>query len=388
MSKIFKNETGAALVITLAVVAALLATVFHLTRLSTGSMIITSFKKDQFQAEQLALSGIDLCKMILTGDAQINKIDSVQEPWADSDMLSQAVNELNLGKETLTIKITDELSKIQVNALIQEFPGHKIDPDQEKIWYNLLNLVISSDKSIDERNPEEIINCMKDWMDSEDDDATTGLSGAESDYYLNLDIPYECANGPFNHVNELFNVKGITKDLLKSKISDAFIDLPEIDEGLSDAKLIEDRLSDVFTIYGLNKQKTNKGGFSYSGKININTAGVYVLAALIPKKKEDAWDLAQELVDFRELKTEQEDSFVNSLDNGWYEKVITDLSQKEKNQFKRTIKYSSDIFKVESTAKKNDASVTFIAFLKREKYKESQKWMCRTIQIEREYNNL
>lgn len=255
-----------------------------------------------------------------------------------------------------------------MNALLLEFLGNQLNPDQIRIWENLLRLRFSEDKSMDERDPAEIINSLKDWLDSEDDDAISGISGAESDYYQGLDPPYVCANGPFNHVEELLNVKGISKELLKNDFLD------ETDEQIGEIEL-----SDVFTVYGLDPKKSENGGFRYPGKVNINTAGVEVLAALLPGEMEY---LAHDLVDFREQKSEEGDIFINPLDKGWYKKVI-ELSVKEKARFDSLITYSSDIFKVECSARKKDASVTFVVFLKREKYKESGKWMSRIIQMER-----
>jgi len=366
-----QNEKGAALVVTLAIVAILVAAALQLGKFTGDSVMVTLKEKDQFQAEQLALSGIELAKLILSEDAAKNETDSVQEAWADPEKLSQAVSQLELEQDTLTIKITDELSKIQANALIVEFPGNELNPDQLRIWENLLRLRFSDDKAVDERDPAEIINSMKDWLDSEDDDAITGISGAESDYYLDLDPPYTCTNGPFDHIDELFSVKGISKDLLKDETQD---DSDEIDE---DVVAVE--IDDIFTVYGLDSEKTENGGYRYSGKVNINTADIEVLAALLPEGMED---LALDLVDFRGQKTEEGDLFINPLDKGWYKDII-ELSEKEQKRFERVITYSSTIFRVACTAKEKNAGITLVAVLKREKQKESGKWMCRIIRMER-----
>ena len=371
LNNILQSEKGAALVVTLAIVGILITAALQLGKYTGDSVMGTLKGKDMFQAEQLALSGIELAKLILSEDAAENESDSVQEAWADPDKLSQAVSQLGLEENSLTIKITDELSRIQVNALILEFPGNELNPDQFRIWENLLRLRFSDDKAVDERDPAEIINSMKDWLDSEDDDAISGISGAESDYYLDLDPPYTCTNGPFNHIDELFSVKGISKDLLKNENLD---DPDEIDE-----EVVAVEIGDVFTVYGLSSEKTENGGYRYSGKVNINTADIEVLAALLPEGMED---LAYDLVDFRGRKAEEGDLFINPLDKGWYKDII-ELSEKEQKRFERLITYSSNIFRVECTAKEKDLGITLVAVLKREKHKESGKWMCRIIRMER-----
>ncbi len=377
MNNLVHNEKGVALVVTLAVVAILLAAALQLGKFVGDSVMVTLVEKDQFNAEQLALSGINLAMLILVEDAAKSDVDTVQEAWADPDKLSQAVNELNLEKDTLTIKITDESSKIQVNALIDEFPGNQFNAAQSRIWENFLRPRFSNDKAVDTRDPAEIINCVKDWLDANDDDAVTGISGAESDYYLGLDPPYVCVNGPFNHIDEVLNVKGISKDLLKTEALDSSDD-PN-DEPAEDLESNDLELADVFTIYGLDGEKTAKGGYRYSGRVNINTAGVDVLAGLLPEGMEA---FALDLADYRAQKSEEGDVFVNSLDKGWYKRVIA-LSKKEQNQLDSSITYTSNVFKVECRAQKNDTKTELVAILKKEKHKASGKWMFRIIQMER-----
>jgi general secretion pathway protein K len=375
LNKILQNKKGAALVVTLAIISILVASALELGKFTGKSAMATLKEKDMFQAEQYALSGINLVKLILCEDAAKNTIDSIQEPWADSDILSQAVDEMGLDGENLTIKITDELSKIQVNAMVKKFPGNVPDFDQIKIWERFLQLRFSEEKDLDQRDPALIINCVKDWLDSLDDDAITGISGAESDYYLGSNPPYVCANGPFNHVDELLSVKGITKDLLKDDNIDEIDEMDEMGEAAEQLNL-----QDVFTVQGLDREVLGNGRYRYKGRININTAKVEIIKALLPQGMEE---LAQNLVEFRAKKSEEGDVFVNSLDKGWYKKVIA-LSEKEQKKFESVISYSSNLFKVESTGVENSSKIKLAAWVQRERQKESGKWICRIIQKERE----
>ena len=143
MNKILQNKKGAALVVTLAIVSILVAAALELGRFTGKSAMATLKEKDMFQAEQYAFSGINLARLILCEDAAKNRVDSIQEPWADSDILFQAVTEMGLARENLTIKITDELSKIQVNAMVKEFPGNLPNFDQIRIWERFLQLRFS-----------------------------------------------------------------------------------------------------------------------------------------------------------------------------------------------------------------------------------------------------
>jgi type II secretory pathway component PulK len=57
----------------------------------------------------------------------------------------------------------------------------------------------------------DVADAIVDWRDADD---VTGQNGAESDYYLSLSLPYTAKNLPFETVEELQLIKGMTKELL------------------------------------------------------------------------------------------------------------------------------------------------------------------------------
>ena len=107
-------------------------------------------------------------------------------------------------------------AKLPINALIQKYPGNELNPH---VYQALENLFL---QLTDEPLPQ--LNCIKDWLDHRDNDAVTGLSGAESDYYLCLDRPYACANGPFTHISQIFYVKGITPEFFNGRTDEIEMD--------------------------------------------------------------------------------------------------------------------------------------------------------------------
>src|SRR5207249_12115122 len=58
---------------------------------------------------------------------------------------------------------------------------------------------------------DDVAGAIVDWRDSDD---TASASGAESQYYLSLSPPYTCKNAPFETVEELMLVRGVTPQLL------------------------------------------------------------------------------------------------------------------------------------------------------------------------------
>jgi hypothetical protein len=61
---------------------------------------------------------------------------------------------------------------------------------------------------------DQIAAAIADWLDADDNVSGEGL-GAESAYYAGNGLPYRCKNGPFESVEELRLVKGVSPDIFK-----------------------------------------------------------------------------------------------------------------------------------------------------------------------------
>jgi general secretion pathway protein K len=369
MISIYKDQKGVALIATIAVVAILCVVALEAGRLAKQAASGTITENDMFAAREMAMSGIHLAMMMLAVDAADNEIDSIQETWADPDKIALAVTAIGLDPADFSLKISDEMGKLQLNALLEQFPGNEPNDAQMMVLERFFTLAAPEDKPEAAGSPVEIVNALKDWLDSKDDDAITGLTGAETTYYESLELPYTCANGPFMHVSELFLVKGVV---------DAILSADYISQGIdaSDQASAED----MFTVYGLSDdQDSEENRFSFSGKVNINTAPVAVLAALLPEGRDvNALDLA----DYRSDKASLGQEYTHALESGWFEDVIA-LSDDEKKAFEKMITYSSNVFTADCTAKKNGCQVTLRAVIKREKQDLTGNWSCRILQMER-----
>jgi general secretion pathway protein K len=203
----------------------------------------------------------------------------------------------------------------------------------------------------EDNDPLTIINSIKDWLDSGDDGATTGLSGAESDYYEGLEPPYSCKNGPFDFLSEVALVKGIT---------------PEIFAGVGGAG----GLGQYVTVYGSEKSGDEK--FTFPGKININTAELPVLAALLPL---ESADFAPMLIEHRDAKSGT--IYTNDVTRiDWY-KQVPGLSGVTMNA--SVISVASQIFRIQASATLNNARVVTTAIIERTKPLETDPWQCKIL---------
>ena len=365
-----KDQNGIALLITLAVITILLSVGFELyRRMGTFETLAESAILDQ----QLLSGAKSLChagKLLLIQDARENKIDTLQESWADPQVIQKLVGQVKGRDQSAQLTIEDEMGKIQVNALLDSFPGHQPNPEQIALWQSLLSLTIDNDKSKDDRDKDAIINCIMDWIDNGDDDAITGISGAESDYYARLNPPYICPNREISDINELFLVKGITQDLFSPKQTE--------DLTWQQSQLHQDNLNmaQILTVYGMEK-KAEKGqkSYFYPGKININTAPLQVIAALLSRESRH---LAQAICDYRVKRSEDGAYFLNDLSTKqWYAQIAGMTEEDSKKLASLTTDFST-IFSIHARVAIKGKPLAITEVVQRQKDKDG-KWECKTI---------
>jgi type II secretory pathway component PulK len=118
---------------------------------------------------------------------------------ADAQVAGQPSADIGQGGPgCVSLRITDENSKLPINALIP--PNEGAPPPA--VWVNVFQRFFESFK-ID----PEIVDALIDWIDP--DDNPRGTSGAETSYYQSLPVPYVAPNGRMRTPGELRQVKGL-----------------------------------------------------------------------------------------------------------------------------------------------------------------------------------
>lgn len=344
-----RDETGVALLVTLAVITVLVTVTLALNQSTRLEVESAAASRDRIVLHEAALGVVHSAMAILVKDKADTQIDSVQEIWANPEEVTKVL-ELTTpeGIETAVV-ITDELSRIQVNALVTFPEGREFNKTQQGLWERFLAALFLEKEDVGEDAAATIVNSLKDWLDSGDDDAITGLSGAESDYYEELDPPYPAANGPMRQIEELSRVRGVT---------------PEILNGIQG----EVGIADFFTVQGASTQGK---GFTFSGKININTAPIPVLAALLPF---ESMDLAPILYEYRMEKKDNGIDFAHDLNgSNWYTQppgcagLAIDAN---------LITTSSDLFRIDAAARNTRQTHHIRCVVQRTKDPETGQWVC------------
>jgi len=128
-------------------------------------------------------------------------------------------------------------------------------------------------------------------------------------------------------------------------------------------------LADFFTVHGIT---ATQGSQSWDGKININTAGIGVLASIL---QDDYETYAPEMLNFR---VENMDGvFIHDLSGPkWYKNVVG-LEDLEIDP--SLITTASDLFRIASTASYHDSSLTVTAVIRRETDPDTGKWRCKVL---------
>jgi general secretion pathway protein K len=223
MLKGLKTERGTALVLTLLIIITLAGLTLGFSGESGVELTLAGYMKDSTRAYQLARSGVDIALELLARDEDL-EVDSLNEDWSQLASLPLAEAIMQEGV-SFAGGMVDESGKININLLVDS--QGEIDEKREAQMRRLFRAMGVK---------EELLNPL-DWLDADDIERQ---DGAEGYFYQSLEEPYECANGPFLTVGQVFLVRGMREF-----------------ERFGEKK--NKRLMDYLTIHS-------------DGKININTA--------------------------------------------------------------------------------------------------------------------
>ena len=352
MAKTIRNNRGIALLLTISVTTILIALALEYNRRARFAVLSTAAARDRLTLSHMASSGIHAAMALLAKDRAESDIDSLQEDWANSDKINELLNEIPFDNGTLSVTIADEMGRIQINALVKFPDSRNFNESQRVLLERYLNYFKDdTEETPEDSQPAAIINSLKDWLDSRDDEAITGLSGAESAYYQDLSPSYSARNGPISDLNDLLLIKGIT---------------PELFYGSAD----KPGIASFLTPYGM--RPGSGTSFSFPGKINVNTAELPVLVAMLPSENVD---MAQAFYDLRQEAATNKDA-PDLSGPTWY-KNIPEISGMDLDL--NLITTASDIFRISSAAQVNNSGLIVTAVVQRVQNAKTGKWNCKIL---------
>lgn len=232
-----KNEKGIALLVVLWVLILLWVIVGEFSYAVKLRLNIVNNFKDNTQSYYFAVTGINNALATLL-KREGEKAEPVPEKFLrniESDIHSERLN------GDYSVRIGNESGKVNINTAEE----------------NLLRVLFNAVDNMDTVQVNIIVDSILDWRDENN---LHRINGAEDDYYLSLDPPYECRDGEFRSKEELLLVRGISQKI--------FADIEDMITLYTDS---DTQQSSLFT-RNLSKNTSNK--------ININFAPKQLLRSL------------------------------------------------------------------------------------------------------------
>ncbi len=289
------NQKGIALILVLVVIVTLSVMTAGFTWFMRVEMKLAENHAGDSELEWLGRSGVELARYVLGQQLGMNvPCDALNQKWAGgpgetNDILEFVFLEDNyLGNGKFTVVITDNERKMNINTAT------------DVLIENALSVM-----GVDATLASTVSDSILDWIDTDDN---AKLSGAEDEYYLGLNPPYYCKNGPLDDISELLLIQGITPELYYGiarmegrSPSSTYIDLDEIHLGRrEDESIFEGGMMDLFCVLS-------------SGTVNINTAPAEVLQMLPGVTPE----IASEIITFRrgydDIEGTEDDEMITSV---------------------------------------------------------------------------
>ncbi len=191
--------------------------------------------KERTRLFYLAQAGAQKAMAVLAED-KTKDSDGFNDEWANSE---DAFKDMRLGEEghvNVSYDFVDDDGKKKTRyGLADEERKININKATGEVLKQLIELTAQTTS----QTASDIADSILDWVD---EDSDPHANGAENGYYEGLAQGYSCKNAKFQILEELLLVKGMTQEIFS-------------------------KVSAYLTVYG-------------NGKVNLNTAGKYVLEAL------------------------------------------------------------------------------------------------------------
>lgn len=189
------RQAGVAIILAMvlsALAAVVAVTVFADQRRWAESVL---HRRDQVQAQALALAGIQWARQILHDDARNSVIDHLGEPWA------VPLPAIPLENGSIRGAIVDAQARLNINAL--GTTGAVASVEQSRLQ-----------RLFEQRGvPVAALDSIADWIDA---DSNTRPRGAEDGYYLAQSDVGLAANAPLLRLAEMLAVRHMTEAALNA----------------------------------------------------------------------------------------------------------------------------------------------------------------------------
>jgi len=229
------DQSGSVLVLAVWMLALLSFGVYATAKNSFSGISVMERIENNLRAYPVARAGVSLAAQWLADDED-TRFDALSDPFL-SVSPEQSVHAMGEGEFELFHYGPDPYT-----GRMEKKPG--LADEERKLNLNqadtdILTRFLRSQLSLKEEEIFTLVDSIEDWRDEDNEERKYG---AEKYHYQTLKKPYDCKNGPFESLDELMLVKGMTPKILE-------------------------KIRPYLTVHG-------------SGHVNLNTASPPVLLAL------------------------------------------------------------------------------------------------------------
>ena len=182
------REAGLALIVAMLVAALAAAVAVSLAAAQSQWSAQVAHRRDQAQAQSIALAGIQWARQILDADARAGPLDTLSEPWA------LPLPATPVGDGVVEGRIVDAQGLFNVNNLAS---ATHATPEHERFARLFATLGV----------PAAVLAAMTDWVDA---DGIPQPDGAEDAWYLRQAEPSLVPNAPATRIEEMSFVRGMS----------------------------------------------------------------------------------------------------------------------------------------------------------------------------------
>ncbi len=212
------GERGIVLVIVIIIIAVLMILVTDLIYFTQIDTEISSNTRDEIKARYIAKSGVHVAAGTLNS-RPLEELSTLTAAMGGQSggggLWAISVPYFPVGEGNVSVTVTDERSKINLNALVS---GSSNNVDQQ-VLTELTELFRQLD--VDESKSQRFISSLINWTDLPIEGAANDQdsAGANGSFYSSLDPPYRIKDGPLDTLQEIRMIDGMDEEFY-NKIKD------------------------------------------------------------------------------------------------------------------------------------------------------------------------
>nr|NIT14398.1 hypothetical protein [Candidatus Dadabacteria bacterium] len=210
------SQNGVVLVVVLIAIAILTTVVVDLIYFTHVDAQIAANYKDDIQTSYIAKSGVN----VVAGTLKVRSLEDMENIvslYTGDDLNTKGLWSINVpnfpvGQGVVSIKVIDERSKVNLNAIVNQ-KSNRVDLQVKEELIELFEQL-----EIDNSKYNRFIASLINWIDREMEGSRNNQepSGAEDNFYRSLENPYSIKDSPLDSIEEIRLIDGMDTEFFEN----------------------------------------------------------------------------------------------------------------------------------------------------------------------------